>query len=420
MKKKTGLLLIALVVALGGIFLPGCLKDKVVRTYTIYTPVFTRKDTVLAALNGDPGKTIAKTGQIYTKGSFIYLNDFNAGIHVIDNSNPSHPVQTAFLSIPGNQQIAMRGNILYADMYGDILGIDIADPKHARITDTLYNLIPYRNYAVYQYVLTGWTHRDTTMSESSAESMRLYSVPGTVYYTPASYSAAAASSLGQSSAGTAGSTASMTLIGDYLYVIPDNGSLGIINVSDPSNLTMLPSVTVGSNLETIFPMRNRLLIGSKVGVYIYSIDNPAKPASLGEFQHGRACDPVIADDNNAYVTLHTGTTCGGAANELDVLDAKDLSKVSLLKTYPMTYPLGLGKDGSLLFVCDSTVVKVFDASDPVNLKQLTTISVTGAFDVIASNHLLIVVSPGGLDQFDYSNPSHIVALSHLSVNQSQK
>jgi hypothetical protein len=212
----------------------------------------------------------------------------------------------------------------------------------------------------------------------------------------------------------------MTLVGDYLYVIPEPHSLNTINVSDPSKLALSSTIFAGFDIETIFPIRNRLLLGSKTGVYIFSLDYPYRPINIGQFSHGRACDPVIADQNYAYVTLRSGTMCGGASNELDILNAQDLTQVSMLKTYPMTNPSGLGKDGSVLFICDGPEVKVFDAADPSNLRQLTSIPVSDAYDVIASNHVLLVASPTGLDQYDYSDPSHIVALSHLSISKSQQ
>lgn len=420
MRNKIGLLAISIVVALGGILLPGCLKDKVKKTYTIYTPTYTKKTTVMASINGDPGHALAKAGQIYVKDSYIYLNELNSGIHVIDNSDPAHPVQTAFLNIPGNQNIGIRGNILFADMYGDLLAIDISNIRQVKIIDTLLNAIPSRNFSQNDNVITGWTKRDTTIDVETRTGPQIYyDITGTPYYTlSASASAAAASSL--ASTGTAGSTATMTLVGDYLYVIPEAHSLNTINVSDPSKLVSSSTISAGYDIETIFPIRNRLLLGSKEGVYIFSLDNPAKPSSIGQFSHGRACDPVIADQNYAYVTLRSGTYCGGASNELDILNAQDLTQVSMLKTYPMTNPSGLGKDGSLLFICDGPDVKVFDVSDPSNLKQLSTIPASGAYDVIASNHVLLVASPTGLDQYDYSDPSHIVALSHLSISQNQQ
>jgi len=420
MRNKTGLLAIGIVVAFGGIVLPGCLKDKVKKTYTMYIPVYTKKATVMSSINGDAGHAISKAGQIYIKDNYIYLNEFNSGIHVIDNSNPAHPVQTAFLNIPGNQNIGIRGNILFADMYSDLLAIDISNIRQVKVIDTLLNAIPYRSYGQNDQVITGWIKKDTTVDvETRTGPPVFYDAVGTPFYSvSANASAAAASSLG--STGIAGSTATMTLVGDYLYVIPEPHSLNTINVSDPSKLAHSSSISAGFDIETIFPIRNRLLLGSKEGVYIYSLDDPAKPSKIGEFQHGRACDPVIADQTYAYVTLRSGTTCGGSANELDVLNAQDLSQVSMLKSYPMTNPSGLGKDGSVLFICDGPDVKVFDASDPSSLKQLTTIPVSAAYDVIAYNHLLLVASPTGLDQYDYSDPSHIVALSHLSISQSQQ
>ena len=397
------------------LFLSGCLKDSVTQTYKIYTPNYSLKSSVLAAINGSPAQSLAQPGQLYIKDNFIYINDLNKGIHVIDNSNPSHPVQTAFLNIPGNQNIAIRGNILYADMYADLLAIDISNPVQAAIKGTLWNFFQGRLFNPdTSRVLTGWSIRDTTVPVKGGP--LLYPVTGTVFYSTSAINAAAAASSVGSKTGTAGSTAIMALVGDYLYALPEAHSLGTIQVTDPSHPALANKVAVGVDLETLFPIQNRLLLGSKQGVYIYSIDNPTKPVQIGQFMHGKACDPVIADANNAYVTLRTGTSCGGASNELDVLNAKDLSQTTLLKMYPMTRPSGLSKDGDLLFVCDGPVVKVFNAADPANLKLLTTLNVKDAYDLIAANHRLLVGGPDGLYQYDYSDINHITLLSHLAVS----
>ena len=120
-----------------------CLKDTntTKRTYTIYTPVYKAKSAVLTAINGSASQAIEHAGKIYIKGNFIYLNEVNKGIHIIDNSSPSHPVQTAFLSIPGNLDIAIKGYILYADMYNDLLALDIRHCLHfiSEITGDISN-----------------------------------------------------------------------------------------------------------------------------------------------------------------------------------------------------------------------------------------------------------------------------------------
>ena len=430
MRNRTSLLLGCLIAVGGTLCLPACLKDRIKESFgqdsvtvntRIYIANYVVKSAVLDSINGSAAQPIVQPGQLYINGSYIYLNEMNAGIHIIDNSDPTHPVQKAFLNIPGNQNIAIRGNTLYADMYADLLAIDISNPTNVKIQDTLWGVFPYRgSVGGSTAVITTWTYHDTSFRQkASGDPLRepYYAITGTTFYTMSAASVpGAANYIASTTTGTAGSTATITLIGDYLYYIPESHSLGVIDVTTPNRPTIATTLSAGLDLETIFPMQDKLLLGSMEGVYIYSLADPAKPVQIGEFKHGTACDPVIADSSYAYVTLHSGSYCGGAANELDIVSAQNLDNTSLLKTYPMTGPSGLGKDGSTLFVCDGQVVKVFNAADPLNLRQLTELEVSNAYDLIAANHLLLVVSTGGLYEYDYSDPSHINLLSHLSVN----
>jgi len=413
------------VVTAGLLFLPGCLKDRVTESYQLYEPVYALKSTVLAGINGDPGTPISQLGQICVKGSFIYLNDINKGIHIIDNSDPAHPIQTAFLNIPGNLNIGIRNNILYADMYADVLSIDVSNVHQVKVLGMLRSFFTGRAFSSdSNYVVANWIVKDTSFT---VVPQGFVLIPNTNYITypsalPGAFYAlanAAAASSGTSGAGTAGSEAVMVLVGDYLYAIPEEHSLGVVHVADSTNPTEVSYGMGGYDLETIFPIQDKLLLGSKEGVFVWSIGNPAAPVEVGEFKHGTACDPVIANTSYAFVTLHAGTECGGAANELDILHATDLSDVTLLKTYPMTSPTGLCLDGSLLFVCDASVVKIFDASNPDNLQLLSAVSVNLPNDVIAVNHVMIVVGADGLYQFDYTDPSHVAALSVLPINNSK-
>jgi hypothetical protein len=420
MRKKISLLF---VVVMGGLLLlPGCLKDHVTEKYQLFEPVYALKSTVLANINGDPGTPMSQAGQIYVKGSYIYLNDPDKGIHIIDNSDPAHPVQTAFLNIPGNLNIGIRNNILYADMYADVLSIDISNVHQVKILGMLRSFFTTRVFVPdTNYVIAGWIVKDTSVT---VVPQGFVLIPNTNYITyPTAFPGAmyalantAAASSSTSGTGTAGSEAVMTLVGDYLYAIPEEHSLGVVHIADSTNPTQVSYGMAGYDLETIFPIQDKLLLGSKEGVYVWSISNPGQPAQVSEFTHGTACDPVIANSSYAFVTLRSGTNCGGAANELDVLNAPDLSSASLLRAYPMTSPTGLCLDGSLLFVCDASVVKVFDASDPDNLQLLSEVSVNSPNDVIAANHVMMVVAADGVYQFDYTDPSHIAALSQLTIN----
>jgi hypothetical protein len=68
-----------------------------------------------------PPRKIMKRGKIYVKDQYLYVNEPNKGIHVVDNSDPKKPVQKCFISIPGNIDLAIKGSFLYADSYVDML-----------------------------------------------------------------------------------------------------------------------------------------------------------------------------------------------------------------------------------------------------------------------------------------------------------
>src|SRR6202022_2166901 len=167
--------------------------------------------------------------------------------------------------------------------------------------------------------------------------------------------------------------ARLAIVHDYLFTVNLN-QLGVLNISNTANPENVSITNVGSNIETIYPFKEKLFIGSRNGLFIYDITNAATPVNEGQFAHASACDPVVADDNYAYVTLRNGTFCTTASNQLDVVNVQNLIYPSLVKSYPMTNPHGLTKDGNFLFVCDGKDgLKIFDATQPGDLKLIKNI-----------------------------------------------
>ncbi|MGN6493640.1 MAG: LVIVD repeat-containing protein [Agriterribacter sp.] len=420
--------LYACAAALLFLILPGCLKDSVkgtrTVTYTMLTPVYKTRAEVYGAMNSNPSTEVTSAGKIYIKDQFIYLNEVDKGIHIIDNSNPSNPKQVAFLDIPGNRDMAVKNNILYADMYGDLLAIDISDPAKTTVTKEIRGFFQTRMYQNpvnidNSLVVVDWIRKDTTIVTSSEGDFNPGDCFNCWYAEGLAYSSADGSikSLAPSVGGVAGSMASMVLMNDYLYALREAHSVGIVNIATASAPSHDTTFFAGFDLETIYPFQNKLFLGSMTGMFMYDLTNPLVPVKLGEFSHGRACDPVITDGSFAYVTLRAGTNCGGALNELNVVDIKDLMNPVLVKTYGLTQPAGLSKDGDLLFICDgATGVRVYDASDVSNLKELKQIKIDDSYDVIANNGIALVVAKDGLYQYDYSNTNDIKLLSAYSIH----
>jgi hypothetical protein len=174
---------------------------------------------------------------------------------------------------------------------------------------------------------------------------------------------------------------------------------------------------VAWDIETIFPYKNSLFIGSASGMHIFDVTSPDEPVKLSTYTHVRSCDPVVVDDQYAYVTLRSGTTCAGNVNQLEVIDITDLREPQLVATYPMTNPHGLGIDEKTLFICDGIDgLKAFDAADVTKIDQhlLAHYKNIDAKDVIPYDNVLIMIGEDGLFQYDYSDPKEIKLLSTIA------
>mgnify|MGYP000379545916 CR=1 FL=1 len=88
-----------------------------------YKPVLMEREVLENSIKLLPPQPIENYGKIYTKDKLLYINEFQRGVHIIDNSNPSSPKALAFISIPGNVDISIKNNIIYADNATDLVAL---------------------------------------------------------------------------------------------------------------------------------------------------------------------------------------------------------------------------------------------------------------------------------------------------------
>lgn len=101
----------------------------------------------MKAINIESARALENPGKIYVKDQYLYINERNQGIHIIDNSDPTAPKNISFISIPGNIDIAAKGNIIYVDNYKDLVAIELINPQTINIVKRLENAIPYNGEA---------------------------------------------------------------------------------------------------------------------------------------------------------------------------------------------------------------------------------------------------------------------------------
>lgn len=423
--KKIGLLTLLVV-------LLGACRDKVINEYYMYEPVYTDYESFREPAQMTGSKAISSVGQLYTKDGYLFIVENDNGFHIIDNTSPSNPVNVGFVELTGCTGISIRGNYLMANSFIDLVVFDVSNMSNPTEVNRIEDVFPFalpitdKNYPHEDIdknkgVVTSWNtikrkeevDPDTYFSWNNCWNCQFETMDGPGVMFDATTSTASTSS---SSVGVAGSIAKFTIVGDYLYVM-DGWQLIPFNLNDPSSPVASTGVGVWGDVETLFPYKNYIFMGTPSGMLVYGTDNPENPNYLSSMSHARGCDPVVVEDDFAYVTVRSGGPCGGTINQLDVIDISDVTYPQLIDSYEMKNPHGLGIENGVLMVCDGKDgLKVFDASTPADcgknkIDQFKNIQAT---DVIMLGGIAMMIGDDGLYQYDYSDLHNIELLSKIN------
>jgi hypothetical protein len=214
-----------------------------------------------------------------------------------------------------------------------------------------------------------------------------------------------------------GSLARFAIVDNVLYTI-DNNLLKVIDISNPSSPQLVTTVnTTAPVLETIFQYEHYLLFGTPNGMLVYDINTRTNPVYVTEVVHIVGCDPVVAQNGYAYVTIRSGSVCRQniVNNTMEVINIQDMNNAYILNELSMSNPKGLGIDDKLLFVTDGVNgIRVFNLDSPNEPREMNNISGADFIDVIADNKTLYALKTNGITQYDYTDTSHIVQLSTLN------
>jgi hypothetical protein len=390
--------------------------DEVKSTYTYRTqiPVFLQmadvRNTQISVL---PAKDLESPGKIYLYGNFLLINEPQKGIHIIDNTNPSSPTPLNFIPISGNVDMAVNSNMLYADNYADLLVFDISEIRNIKMKTRIEDVFLHMYSDFSRSIIL--TYKDTVLTHDSEYSQMWARGWGGMFFR--SEAMALSSNSGAQSYGQGGSMARFTLMSSHLYTV-DDYSLRVFDVKQKEDPKLLKTINLGWGIETIFPFQNKLFIGSNTGMHIYDAADPAAPKEMSVYQHITSCDPVVVNEQYAFVTLRSGVTCRLGVDELQVVDITDPYKPKLVKAYPMLNPHGLALAGDYLYLAEGKHgLKSFNVADvmAIDQNQLEFLKSMKAVDIIPGPKSLIVIGQDGVCQFDYSTPSILKPLSCIQV-----
>lgn len=116
-----------------------------------YRPVYLSTEEFRQVSTEAP-QALRKPGKIYVRGNYLFINEQGKGIHLINNANPEAPQKLSFIKIPGNVDIAVKGNLMYADNTRDFVVLNIADPTNVKVVKRIENAFPVQPYPPYRTI----------------------------------------------------------------------------------------------------------------------------------------------------------------------------------------------------------------------------------------------------------------------------
>lgn len=425
---KNLILYIALLLAFS---LNSCM-DEYTEEFLGNSPLYLSYEDLRSSIQVSEARELKEVGKIYFKDDFIFVNERLKGVHVINNQDPANPINIGFIEIPGNSDIAIKNNTLYADSYVDMVAIDISDRLNPVEADRIEDVFPYSVAPVEDEslriaeidedkgIVVGWEVKKITRK---IDNHRIYPI----YYVyemrnvaldagmpVPSYSGGGGN---VASYGVGGSMARFGLYEDHLYAV-DHSNLYIFDTSG-DNLKHEGNQQLGWQIETMFLYDEHMFLGTMNGMLIYSLEVPTSLTFKDEYRHITSCDPVVVADGYAYVTLRGGNRCGSNVNRLDIIELSDnYIDNKMIASYPLHGPYGLGIDGQILFVCDGDAgLKIYDVEDKtlVDQKLIKQFQNINAFDVIPLGNYLFMIGEDGFYQYDYSDLNDIRQISFIPV-----
>lgn len=381
-------------------------------------PVYQDYDSFRGSFSFTPGVAMQNAGNIFVHNNFILINDIDKGIHIFDNTDPSYPYSLGFMNIPGNTQMDMRGNVLYANSFIDLLAIDLSNVNNPVLVDRMENVFNYsvpminESYPVAdistdQGVVVSWSIEKT---KNVSGFMKKFNVADCADCDQVEVETKNAVS---GRVNLAGSMSRFAVIDNYLYAL-DQTEIKSFNITNASSTTFGGRTKTWAEAETLFPSGDHIFVGTTTGMMIYDSGSDREfPNHVSSIEHVESCDPVVVDGDYAYLTLRSGSDCGGSVNEYQVIDVSNKSFPDHEESFDMTDPHGLAIDGDLLFICDGDDgLKVFNVSNPLTSGYSPTYHFPEikSRDIILNDGLAIMIAEEGVYQYDYSNPSDIVML----------
>ncbi len=372
----------------------------------------------------DIGRDVALSGQ------YAYVANAQAGVQVVDLSDPGHPEIIYTVPTGAASGIAIAGPYAYVANLGSVEVIDISVPQSAHVVGT----VPVPDWAWDVAYADGYAYIADYVGGFQVVDVREPSAPQLV---------SGIDSL---------QVASVAVSGSVVYAADLQRGLVVIDVTVPSDPKVVGQIAVPMEARGVAVSGNRVYIGDS-GLQIIDVSDPAAPRLLGRVDYGDwygvgavavsgryaylACAGYgirVIDVDNPDAPRESGSI--RAADEaVNIAVEGDFAAVVSSQHYADGYnglyvidvsnpespspigglqapggPLDVEVSGNLAYVANyASGLQVIDVTDPSNPRPVGGAGTPGDANrvKVVANYAYVADSESGIDIMDVSNPEDV-------------
>lgn len=364
------------------------------------------------------------TTDVEVRGDLAYLADSDAGLRIVNVSNPAEPRELAHLEMYGSaNELELNGNYCYlADDWSGLRIIDISDPNSPILTSTFKTEGSAQNVSIsghYAYIAEWNTENrgglrivDINDPENPVGTGFLgvgnsfnLDVGGNYAYLGEGERFHVINVQSPSSPSLVGTCAvaaptGIEVSGEYAYISNLSNGLIVIDIRRPEaprvvghwesrNWTM--GVAVSDTLAYLACYDN--------GLFVLNIRNPISPVELG------SCD--LPDDSYAVNVSGSTAYIANSYNGLRIVDISNPIQPQNIGSFTNPgYPLAFSLYENLAYLLGKFGIEIFDVSDPHSPELLGCSGppLNGRTVAVKDGYAFAGADFGGLCVFDVENP----------------
>ena len=423
--------LLTLILACGATLLLGaCEKDSCEQTWTevVPVPVTLNRAAVQDSIGIQPARELCTGGNLYAYGQYVFVNVNREGYHLLDNSDPAHPRNLAFLRVPGATHMAFVDGRMVSDSYADMLVLDFGGPTELSLVSSTPNLLLQTDGFTVEVdrVAIGFEDQEVEFTQSCAGDI-VGRCNGCEF--EGDFASTNSNQRGGGSnipaVNTGGSLARLAFCDRSLYVLAPDRLTAFQLEGD--RLVNRQETPLGDGQEALIREGNFLYVASEWALTIFDITACGLPRQTGRAPRFWSNDPVAVEGDWAVVALRNGDVPGANnPGRLLIYDVSNRNNPRVVVEHRLPHPVGVALHNGTLYVCDAVqglLVFDFDGGIPANLltRQTQRIAEADAVDLAvlpyAEGEVLLTVGQRSVAQYRIADGGGLTALSSVDASQ---